>query len=353
MAILTMITLNSYSVEPQKPESDTEITKLKKIVVIAPSSKIIDPKTKEIKPLTSEQISQLKDYCKDFNLEIQIEPDLFSCEGPESNANTVQYRLDHLKKSLDDPDVEILWAIRGGYGAVKLIKEFLNQNPDYQPNGNKLLIGYSDITALHLLFNNKFNMNSVHGAVILEFFHETKVKNGKNLIQTITKKLPINYQLTALNNVSKNFKINNIKLTGGNLSVLLKSKAAGLWKKEDCDNKILFVEEAWESPGKIVDFLQTIDEVYENIEALIVGDCTWDNNEDMNKQLKEYFLSSSFEDIFKNKGKPIPPVFRISDIGHTETQNSLILGASYQIKYNRGNNYSLISKTLSSNKKKK
>jgi muramoyltetrapeptide carboxypeptidase len=58
-------------------------------------------------------------------------------------------RLADLHAALLDPDVVALHCLRGGYGAMRLLDRFdetlLRQHP-------KLLIGYSDITALHALW---------------------------------------------------------------------------------------------------------------------------------------------------------------------------------------------------------
>ena len=56
-------------------------------------------------------------------------------------------RAADLQAALDDPSVDAIWCLRGGYGSGRLLHRI--RLPD-QP---KLVIGYSDITALHALLD--------------------------------------------------------------------------------------------------------------------------------------------------------------------------------------------------------
>ena len=64
-------------------------------------------------------------------------------------AGTVKQRLDDLQDAMDDPKVKAILCSRGGYGAVHLIDKLdftaFREHP-------KWLLGFSDITALHNLF---------------------------------------------------------------------------------------------------------------------------------------------------------------------------------------------------------
>ena len=65
-----------------------------------------------------------------------------------------------------DPLVGTIWCARGGYGATRILPfleemktaEALRKNP-------KLLIGYSDVTALHLYFYSKLGIPSLHAVM--------------------------------------------------------------------------------------------------------------------------------------------------------------------------------------------
>ena len=74
-------------------------------------------------------------------------------------AGTVQQRLDDLHRAFADPDIKAIWCIRGGSGCISLLAhidyELIRRHP-------KVLIGYSDITALHLALYRKIEIGRAH-----------------------------------------------------------------------------------------------------------------------------------------------------------------------------------------------
>ena len=64
-------------------------------------------------------------------------------------AGTISQRLKDLQDAMDDPKVKAILSSRGGYGAVHLIDKIdFTAFREYP----KWLLGFSDITALHNLF---------------------------------------------------------------------------------------------------------------------------------------------------------------------------------------------------------
>ena len=73
-------------------------------------------------------------------------------------------RADELRVALDDRSVKAVIAARGGYGSLRLLPRLW---PDLRRDGGpsapaKLLVGFSDITALHCAFQAMGRV-SVHG----------------------------------------------------------------------------------------------------------------------------------------------------------------------------------------------
>jgi len=56
-------------------------------------------------------------------------------------------RLDQLRAAVADPDVQVIMALRGGYGTSRLLPQI-----DFEAiaASGKLVVGYSDITAIHM-----------------------------------------------------------------------------------------------------------------------------------------------------------------------------------------------------------
>ena len=75
-------------------------------------------------------------------------------------AGSDERRAEELMQAFADPDVKAVWAARGGYGMMRILKlldeELLRANP-------KIFIGYSDLTALHLYLYRRFGWVTFHG----------------------------------------------------------------------------------------------------------------------------------------------------------------------------------------------
>ena len=77
-------------------------------------------------------------------------------------AGTVQQRLADLHAMFADPEVKAIWCIRGGSGCISLLA--LDRLPLIRANP-KILLGYSDITALHLAIHRHAGLVTFHGPV--------------------------------------------------------------------------------------------------------------------------------------------------------------------------------------------
>jgi muramoyltetrapeptide carboxypeptidase len=99
-------------------------------------------------------------------LRLRFRDDVFSRE--RFLAGSDERRLAELLAALDAPDSDVLWCVRGGYGATRL----LNDLPLSRiRNAGKLLIGFSDITALHARWLAA-GVPSIHGNMVARFARE-------------------------------------------------------------------------------------------------------------------------------------------------------------------------------------
>lgn len=81
-------------------------------------------------------------------------------------AGEDQARLSDLKAALEDPDMRAVWCLRGGYGMQRIVDQL---DYDAIAADPKLVIGFSDITALHLALWQRIRLASVHGPVAAQF----------------------------------------------------------------------------------------------------------------------------------------------------------------------------------------
>ena len=82
-------------------------------------------------------------------------------------GGTEESRLQQLNDALDNPDVDMIIALRGGYGLSRLLDKI-----DYEKiaKSKKLLVGYSDFTALQLAMLAKKGTASLCGPMLCSDF---------------------------------------------------------------------------------------------------------------------------------------------------------------------------------------
>lgn len=74
-------------------------------------------------------------------------------------------RLDDINHALQDPTIDALWCLRGGYGMIRILDGIDYHAIESNP---KPIIGYSDVTALHAAVQRKCWLISYHGPTARE-----------------------------------------------------------------------------------------------------------------------------------------------------------------------------------------
>jgi muramoyltetrapeptide carboxypeptidase len=73
-------------------------------------------------------------------------------------------RADDLMRAWCDPDVQAVFCARGGYGVQRMVD--LLDWESIAAAGPKVLVGFSDVTALHQAFATRLGLSTVHGPVV-------------------------------------------------------------------------------------------------------------------------------------------------------------------------------------------
>lgn len=76
-------------------------------------------------------------------------------------AGTDRARADALLEYAFDPSIDVVWAARGGYGATRILPLLAERTNDRKPPP-KLLVGYSDLTALHEFVRHRWHWAALH-----------------------------------------------------------------------------------------------------------------------------------------------------------------------------------------------
>lgn len=237
-------------------------------------------------------------------------------------AGTDEERLADIQSALDDETVEAILCSRGGYGLIRIIDKLdfskFIKNP-------KWVIGFSDITNLHLAIN-KLNIISIHSQMAKAIYEDPESKSVTLLMDTLVGNIP-NYKVESHNlNIPGN---SEAELIGGNLSIIYSLQGTKL--EIETDNKILFIED-------LNEYLYHLDRIMlnlklsgklKNLKGLIVGSFTdmLDNQNPFGKNAYEIIHEHIVEYGF--------PVCFDFPSGHIKDNYPLIIGMKYKLEINQ------------------
>jgi muramoyltetrapeptide carboxypeptidase len=178
-------------------------------------------------------------------------------------AGSVEQRLADLHAMFLDPEVKAIWCIRGGSGGISLLSRI-----DYAliRNHPKILLGYSDITALHLAILRHAGLVTFHGPVASstpsEYSYEHMLAVLTDPQPTYTIEMSSENSRRALE--EPHYAIRTVHegvatgpLIGGNLSLV--AALAGTPYAADFKDSILYLEEVNEEPYRIDRWMTQLD----------------------------------------------------------------------------------------------
>lgn len=289
------------------------------IRVVAPAGRIKDPET----------LVNLRIVSKKYLPGIGIDKLKISDASLFHSASDKE-RFEDLRDALND-ESSVVWCFRGGYGSAKLI-DYLKKIP--KPSREKIFVGYSDITALHLFFSQEWGWKTIHGPVINELVYWKKSGDAKKRPNDIAQtakicagKIKKSYikGIKPLNEgASRNLSPVG-KLTGGNLT-MVQSSIGTDWEIKT-EGRILFLEDINCEPYQIDRILLHLKQagIFSKPVAIIFGDFAYQGSDkDFSKKiervLKEFAESTDI------------PVFKSQRFGHGEINEPIIYNSEGSIK---------------------
>ncbi len=189
-------------------------------------------------------------------------------------AAPLKVQMQQLKDALES-DAKAIWCLRGGYGSMRLIPLLEKLRP---PKNPKLLIGFSDITALHLYFNQKWKWPTLHGRTISQLKERWSSQEEEKLYREILQghRREITFEnLVPLNAEAMKKKTIEAPVTGGNFR-MVQSSLGTSWSIRTKD-RIVFLEDVSErgySIDRMFEQLCQANLFDEKVKALILGDFT-------------------------------------------------------------------------------
>jgi muramoyltetrapeptide carboxypeptidase len=252
-------------------------------------------------------------------------------------GGTVEDRVEDLHAMFRDPEVKAVFAIRGGYGASQLLDridyDLIRANP-------KILLGYSDITALHLAIQKRAGLVTFHGPIALSRFTPyTQTYFRKALFETepmgrVTNP-PDSDPLRPVHSL-RTVRPGNARgpLFGGNLTLV--STTMGTPYEIETAGRILFLEDVDEEPYSI-DRMLTQLRLAGKLDAaagLIFGECQNCRPRDFQPSYESTL--SIGEVVDEILGRQRIPVLSGLTIGHTDDQLTLPLGVMAHLDADKG-----------------
>ncbi len=184
-----------------------------------------------------------------------------------SRCGTDKQRLEALHAFFLDDSVDAILCVRGGYGSIRIIKDI---DYDLILKNPKIFAGYSDITALNLMFYKKSRLMTFSSPMAYPDFHDIDEYSEKSFFKALSYEqefLPF-YDSAVVLNKGKT----QGRLWGGNLATV--SSLCGLDFVPD-EKFIFFAEDVSEPVYKIdrmMTQLMNIDKFRNNLAGIVLGD---------------------------------------------------------------------------------
>ncbi|MEM1320591.1 MAG: LD-carboxypeptidase [Bacteroidota bacterium] len=195
---------------------------------------------------TEEQFQKSLSQLQSLGLQVRYTDNILARRGYLAGED--QQRLDDLHQFFADSSIQGIWCMRGGYGSARLLDridyKLIRKNP-------KVLIGYSDITALLQAIHIKTGLVGFHGPVAVSDFNEYTVQQLNALLMSPQRPYRLPYPEDQGREEVYTIRSGKARgrLIGGNLSLL--TALVGTPYQWKVKGKILFIEDVGEKPYRI------------------------------------------------------------------------------------------------------
>ena len=234
-------------------------------------------------------------------------------------------RAADLNELFADPSVQGIVCVHGGWGCARLLPlldyETIRRNP-------KVILGYSDVTALLLGIYSQTGLVTFHGPVGSATWNEFTVSYLRKVLMEGQAVLCENPKVTGDNLTQVSDRIDTItagtargRLLGGNLTVLshlLGSKYVPDWK-----DALFFCEDVDEAPYRMDRMITQVKlcGILDEVNGFIFGKCTECDPGNGS------YGSLTLEDVWSDHVRPInKPAFAGAMIGHIKQKFTIPVG---------------------------
>ena len=250
-------------------------------------------------------------------------------------AGTDADRAADIMDAFQDPGVKGIFALVGGWGSARTLPhldfDVIKANP-------KILMGYSDLTALLNAVYAKTGLTTFHGPNATTQWDPFSVDSFKRTVAHAEQTSLVNPQVTHNSLVARRNRIQTLQpgtaegiLVGGNLTVF--ASLVGTPYMPDMAGKILFLEDIGEDVYRVDRMLSTLMQagIFDQIAGLVYGGFTRVHNDG------EGYGSFALMDIFEQYAPQINvPCFYGAMIGHVPEKQTVPIGIRARMDADKG-----------------
>jgi muramoyltetrapeptide carboxypeptidase len=280
-----------------------------------------------------ESIRIAADIVESLGFKVRLGEHIF--KRNEYLAGTDQQRADDVNRMFADDDIDAIFCVRGGYGTTRILPlldyDLIAHNP-------KILMGFSDITAILLAIHRKTGLVGFHGSILKHHFSEYTLSEFKKVVMHPSSRTTIGAAPpfeAGEGRVDAQNRLTFIAggsargpLLGGNLSLL--SSLIGTEFEPDFNGRILFLEETHEEPYR-VDRLLThlwLAKKLQQVAGIAFGTIT-----DADAGGNSFSIEEVLRDRCANLGIPVVRGFMI---GHFTNQTVVPIGIEAELNGDDG-----------------
>jgi muramoyltetrapeptide carboxypeptidase len=273
-------------------------------------------------PITKEEANSCKNLVENMGYKVKMGKCAYKSVHGYS-AGLGKERAEELNQMFRDNEVKAIWCIRGGDTSSHVMDKI---DSSVIRNCPKIFVGYSDITNLHVYFNQKCDLVTFHGPMVKSnMLHSYDDFTRASFYKALNMK----DELILENPKGESFQVMKEgtaegTIVGGNLSLLV--SMIGTPYEVDTCGKILFIEDVDEDVRRLDRMMYQLkySNKLQDAAGIILGDFTNCINEsDIN-----YSVINMFKDVLVDYDKPV--MYNIKS-GHCFPMSTIPLGTKCTI----------------------
>jgi muramoyltetrapeptide carboxypeptidase len=272
-------------------------------------------------PLDGERLELGTKYLRDWGIEVEVMP--FALERDERLpylAGDDKTRAAEFRSAWLDPSYKAVFAGRGGYGVQRLLQHL---DVDELTPIDKLLVGFSDITALHEVFNARglVTIHSPMAASVGQLRVQESHDRLRDLLfapETVTDLLaPVGARTVVPGTAEGRLLGGNVALLAGSIGTPTYAPPAGIVVLEDVG------EEGYRVDRLLTQLLRA--GWFDQVTGLVVGDFSMDPERDL------------VADVVRERLQPLGlPMVEGAAIGHEDLNLAVPLGLPVRLDATAG-----------------